>query len=82
LSVLVVSKVGATSYGQVWNYNGTAFTKALGADNLSGGVFAAANPATVDIYVFFNGDDADCTQEKLAAAESANYTVEIQFTVA
>lgn len=82
LSVLVVSKVGETSYGQVWDYNGSAFVKKLGANDLSGSVFTAANPATVDIYVFFNGDDADCTQEKLAAARSANYTVEIQFTVA
>jgi hypothetical protein len=83
LSVLIVSTIDSVSYGQVWAYDTatSAFAKQLGADNLSSGVFGTS-VATVDIYVFFNGDDADCTQEKLAAATAANYDVEIQFTVA
>ena len=85
MNVLVVATYGtgetAKSFGQVWEFNGTNFVKKTGADALSDGAFTAANPATVDIYVFFNGDDADCTQEKLAAAKTTNYTVEVQFTV-
>ena len=39
---------------------------------------------TVEIYVFFNGDHANCTLEKLAAAKNAtnSYPIEVNFTVA
>lgn len=35
----------------------------------------------VEVYVFFNGDDADCRLESLAGATN-NYSVEVSFTVA
>ena len=68
--------------GSIWECTDDTFTKRAGVDNLSKDNFSASTYAVIEVYVFFNGDDADCTQEKLAAAQSANYTVEIQFTVA
>jgi hypothetical protein len=35
----------------------------------------------VEVYVFFNGDDADCKLSSLAGATN-DYDVEVSFTVA
>lgn len=81
LSVLVVSTIDSQVMGQVWAWDGSKFAKTLGATALSDGNFTAANPATVDVYVFFNGDDEDCTQAALATAQNTAYNVSVSFTV-
>lgn len=85
LSVLVVAKYGSgeniTTLGQVWAWDGAKFDKTLGSEALSAGNFTAASPATVDIYVFFNGDDDACTQVALATAQNTAYNVSVSFTV-
>ena len=87
MNVLVVSTINGTSMGQVWEYNGTTFVQKStenggGAAALSNGAFSAQYEATVEIYVFFNGDDVDCTQAVLAQVAKATYNVEVNFTVA
>ena len=96
LNVLVVSKIYtiaegegqadqlSATYGQVWECNDNEFTKkaSVSADALSDGKFQASTYAVVEIYVFFNGDDADCTQAKLAEAKNEGYDVTVTFSVA
>lgn len=84
LNVLVVSTINGVKYAQIWDYNESTdeFSKAKGSAALSADPFSDDYDAVIDVYVFFNGDDADCTQVKLAAAAAATYGVEINFTVA
>ena len=97
LNVLVVSKVYnlgadgkiggsddtlASTQGAVWECNNNVFTKKTGSETLSNGVFSALTYAVIDVYVFFNGDDTDCTQAVLATAANAGYDVTVNFTVA
>lgn len=72
----------ASTMGAVWECNSNTFTKKLGSNTLSDGVFSAETYAVVDIYVFFNGDDTDCTQAVLAASQNLGYDVTVNFTVA
>jgi hypothetical protein len=82
LSVLVVCTYDGTTKGDLWQYNdvGTTFASTLTNAKLTAGNMAKGVVATIDIYVFFNGDDADCTLSKLAAAADGEYSVEVTFT--
>ena len=83
LSVLVVSTIGTDVNGQIWKYENGAFVNTTTAvTTLSDGNFQADAPATIDIYVFFDGDDADCTQANLAKAGEVAYDISVAFTVA
>ena len=88
LSVLVVCTIGSGESAQVkgdlWNYsNGTSFVHSAGSTTLSGDTFTVTDKsAKVDIYVFFDGDNAACTLAELAKVASATYTVDVNFTVA
>ncbi len=82
LSVLVVSKIGETYYGELWeNATGTMTHNALSDEALSEAEFLKSQVANVSIYVFFDGDNGECTLEDLAAAKEAIYTVAVNFTV-
>ena len=72
----------ASTMGAVWSCESNTFTKLSGANTLSNGVFSATTYAVVEVYVFFNGDDTDCTQAVLAQAANAGYDVTVNFTVA
>ena len=87
-------------YAQLYSYETGAFTKVAGDDYLAateievageGGattkknVFKDTTGVEVTIYVFFNGDNPNCTLEKLAAANTSSlntYSVDVSFTVA
>ena len=89
--VLVVCGTNAELYS---NADGS-FKKIAGNDYLAAAniaasgdpVYAFNNTTGVDlkVYVFFNGDDPNCTLEALAAANKSNlnnYSVDVSFTVA
>lgn len=82
VSVLVV----CGDYSQLYTQAGTdgVFTQVAGSSaNLSAngeGKFDSTDGVSVQVYVFFNGDDADCTLQKLAAATTQKYSVEVSFT--
>ena len=87
VSVLVVC--GTNS--QLWTQAGTdgTFTQVTGSseylDANAKGQFANTTGVDVKVYVFFNGDDTDCTLANLAEAKKNNYnsySVEVSFTVA
>ena len=67
-------------------YANTAGTGTLAKVNNSGSdviVSQLTNKQVVDVtvYVFYNGDDANCTQEKLAKMQNASYNVTINFSI-
>lgn len=92
--VLVVCGTNAELYSN--EDGGTTFKKIAGNDYLAAANIAAAdkpavyafnNTTGVDlkVYVFFNGDNPNCTLEALAAANKGNlnnYSVDVSFTVA
>ena len=86
ISVLVVSTINGTVKGSLWKYTETGADTNVytwGATNkeLSAAAFGP-DAATVDVYVFFDGDHKTCTLENLAAAKNATYSVTVNFTVA
>ena len=87
LSVLVVCTIdsgeSAQVKGDIWNYNGTQFVHTAGSTQLSGDTFTVTDKsAKVDVYVYFDGDNGNCTLAKLAEVTGATYTVDVNFTVA
>lgn len=81
LSVLIVCSYEGTTQGDLWNYeSGTFAHDSDTEETLTTGNLTKDTTATVDIYIFFNGDNANCTLEKLAAATNSGYTVELTFT--
>ena len=73
------------TFGTVWeNTAGTGtLAKKSGKNALSpNSNFLNTQVAEVEIYVFFNGDNANCTQEMLAKIKDATYNVTVNFTVA
>lgn len=81
LSVLVVCTYDSTTKGDLWDYkDGTFAHNTATQDTLTNGNLTKDTVATVDIYVFFNGDNANCTLEKLGLAMNSGYTVEVEFT--
>jgi hypothetical protein len=82
LSVLVVSKIGETYYGDLWeNATGTMTHNDKSDEALSDAEFLKDQVASVSIYIFFDGDNGACTLKDLAAAKEAIYTVSVNFTV-
>ncbi len=83
LSVLVVCTIGSEVKGDLWNYSTGTFAHAAGNTQLSGDTFTVTDKsAKVDVYVFFDGDNANCTLAELAEVASATYTIDVNFTVA
>ena len=87
LCVLVVCTYESTVQGDLWSYveggEGTStFQHTDGTSaTLTTGNMLKNKVATVDIYVFFNGDNPNCDLETLAAAKNTNYSVAVEFTV-
>lgn len=73
---------------ELYIYNGSAFTKKAGNAYLDANeddLFDDDEGVEVKVYVFFNGDHANCTLANLAAANDNGYneySVEVTFTVA
>lgn len=89
LSVLVVCTYDADgdgdgtaqTQGDLWDYKDGMFAHNTATQpTLTDGNLTKDTVATVDIYVFFNGDNANCTLEKLGLAANSGYTVEVTFT--
>ena len=77
--------VETETFGTVWeNTNGDGtLVKKSGKNALSPDEnFLNTQVAVVEIYVFFNGDHAACTQAMLAKIKDAQYDVTVNFTVA
>ncbi len=83
LSVLVVSEINGTVKGDLWQDAGTGLAHNDDTSaTLSDAQFSKDHVATISVYVFFDGDNANCTLANLALAQSATYTVDVTFTVA
>ena len=81
LSVLVVCTYDGTTQGDLWNYQGGTFKHdTTTKTTLTTDKLAKNKEATVVVYVFFNGDNENCTLEELADAASESYGVEVTFT--
>lgn len=75
---------GATDVvkGDLWSYVDGTFKHTNGtSETLTDGNMLKDTQATVDIYVFFNGDNENCDLETLAEANNSNYSVAVDFTV-
>ena len=86
LCVLVVCTYNngttTTTKGDLWSYVDGTFKHTNGTSaTLTEGNMLKDTEATVDVYVFFNGDNENCDLETLAEANNSNYSVEIDFTV-
>ena len=83
MNVLIVCTYDSTTKGCIYEFNGTNFAPITGASPvLTTNKFEAGKTATIEVYVFFNGDNEFCTQDNLAKAANGGYEVEIDFTVA
>lgn len=80
LSVLVVSTIGEEVKGSLWGYTDGTWGCKNGEGVLSANTFAG--PATIDVYVFFDGDHDACTLQNLVLAKEVSYSVDVNFTVA
>lgn len=82
LSVFVVSTIGGNVKGAVYDYEtGDFVLRQDSSDVLSADPFTNAE-ATIDVYVFFNGESEFCTLANLTAALTKTFAIDITFTVA
>ena len=80
VSVLVV----CGEYTQLWNQKTGAWAEVEATSNgkLSAGNFADTTGVQVDVYVFFDGENENCSiADFTAAGVTATYTVSVSFTV-
>ena len=84
VSVMVV----CGDYAQLWKNNGTTFTQAGGDEYFAASEAEKFSNSTtgvqVNVYVFFDGDNAACTLQNLAAAKASSgnlFAVNVSFSV-
>ena len=81
VSVLVVGETGTATYAQLWKQDAGGNWSETGNKQLTASAFAYADtPLTVSVYVFFDGENSNCTINNLSTA-SNSYTIAVNFTV-